>query len=77
MDIHLDFEPGNFCWVMKDNVPVQLKVESVRIVVALDFSKKNVTFDAIYYLSLGVTGGEYRAKSMFHTKQELKESIFG
>lgn len=56
MDIHLDFKPGDFCWVMKDNSPMQLKVESVTIVIALDLSRKNVTHDAKYYLSLGAIG---------------------
>ena len=77
MDIHLDFNPGDYCWVMKDNFPVQLIVYSATIVCALDMSKKNVTFDVKYYLSLGAIGGEYSAKSMYHTKEELKESIFG
>lgn len=77
MDIHLDFKPGEYCWVMKDNSPVQLIVDSVTIVCALDFSKKNVTFDVKYHLSLGAIGGVYSAKSMCHTKEELQELIFG
>lgn len=77
MDIHLNFNPGEYCWVMKDNFPMRLIVDSATIVCALDTSKKNVTFDVKYHLSLGIFGGEYSEKSMCRTKEELKEKIFG
>ncbi len=77
MDIHLDFIPGDICWVMKDNAPTQLKIESVSITVALDYSKKNITVGAKYHLSNGAIGGDYTEKEMCHTKNELKAKIFG
>ena len=77
MDIHLDFVPGETCWVMDKNLPVQLKVDSVSIVVGLDYSKKNITVGSKYHLAMGAYGGDYDAKDICHTKQELKEKVFG
>lgn len=76
MDIHLDFVPGMFVWVMNDNRPIQLKVDSVSITVALDYSKKNVTTCAKYHLTNGAFGSEFTEKSLCHTKDELKEKVF-
>lgn len=77
MDIHLDLKPGEKCWVMEKNRPVQLVVEKISINVGLDLSRKNVVVDAIYHCSIGAIGGEYKREDLCKTKDELKEKIFG
>lgn len=77
MDIHLDLIPGDLCWVMKDNKPIQLSIDSISIVVALDYSKKNITTGVKYHLTMGAFGGDYQREDICKTRQELKEKIFG
>lgn len=75
MDIHLEFVPGDSCWVMCQNRPIELIVDTVSIYVGLDHSQIKVGIE--YGLGSGSFGGKYRREDMCHTKEELKQKIFG
>ena len=77
MNINLDYIPGDYAWVMLENEPVQLVVNSIDINVSLDYSKDKIVIGASYNLSNGRLGGKFSIKQMCHTKDELKEKIFG
>lgn len=77
MNINLDYTPGDYAWVMLENEPVQLVVYSIDITVMLDHSEDKITIGMSYNLSNGRFGGKFSIKQMCHTKEELKEKIFG
>ena len=73
-EIHFKFVPQQTVWVMCDNRPVEAVVNSVKI----SIEKHSLTAKIEYGISLGCgRGATYREESIFATKEELKESIFG
>lgn len=63
------FMPGDYVWVMRNNVPVTERVDYVTITINL-----NLVTNVDYRLA---DGREYGSKEVAATKEELREKIFG
>lgn len=73
-EIHFKFVPQQPVWVMYENRPVEAVVNSVKI------SIEHHSMPAKIEYSVSMKNGHdatYREESIFATKEELKESIFG
>lgn len=72
--IHFKFVPQQPVWVMYENRPVEAVVNSVKI----SIEHHSMPAKIEYGVSIQNVGGAmYREESIFATKEELKESIFG
>lgn len=73
-EIHFKFVPQQSVWIMCENRPVEAEIKSVKI------SIKHHSTPAKIEYGLAMKGGRTATvseNSIFATKEELKESIFG
>ena len=76
MIIETKFNPGQEVWVIKDNKPINLFIDSINIIAGLDFNKQ-ITYTKIYNLANGHFGGKFEENEIYVTKEDLKNSLFG
>lgn len=76
MNIKTKYKPGDKVWVMIKNKPQYLIVNSISIIVSLNFNKE-IGYYINYNCSLGCLGGNYEEKELFATKEDLKNYLFG
>ena len=73
-EIHFKFVPQQSVWVMYENRPVEAVVSSVKI----SIEHHSMPAKILYGIEMkNGHGATYSEKSIFATKEELKESIFG
>lgn len=73
-DVYFKFLPNESVWVMYENRPVEAVVESVKI----SIEHRSIPAKIEYGISMkNGNGTTFREESIFATKEELKESIFG
>lgn len=75
MNIKTRYNPGDKVWTMIENKPEYLIVNSISIIVSLDFNK-GIKYNIKYNCSLGYIGGNYVEKELFATKEDLKNYLF-
>lgn len=73
-EIHFKFVPKQSVWVMYENRPVEAVVSSVKISIEHHSLPAKISYSIAMKNGHGAT---YSEKSVFATKEELKESIFG
>ncbi len=76
MDIHLDYGPGDRCWVMDGSDPREMTIDYAQIYVGPDHNGR-LKIDVKYHLPGAFFCKEARAEYMCRTKEELKEKVFG
>ena len=72
--IHIKFVPQQPVWVMYENRPVEAVVNSVKISIEHHSMPAKIEYSVAMKNGHGAT---YSEESIFSTKEELKESIFG
>lgn len=73
-EIHFKFVPKQPVWVMYGNRPVEAVVNSVKI----SIEHHSMPAEIEYGISIPNVGvATYSEESIYATKEELKESIFG
>ena len=73
-EIHFKFVPQQPVWIMYENRPVEAEIKSVKI------SIEHHSMPAKIEYGLAMNGGRtatFSENSIFATKEELKQSIFG
>ena len=75
MIIENKFEPRQEVWVMQNNKPIKLFVDSININIGLDSDKK-IKYGITYNLFNGSFGGRFKENEIYATKEDLKNSIF-
>ncbi len=75
MNIKTKCNPGDKIWVMLDNRPIALFIDSINIKCFLDYDKKP-NHSIIYSASNGIYGGKFTEKEIFISKEDLKEHLF-
>lgn len=73
-EIYFKFVPQQPVWVMYENRPVEAVVNSVKISIEHHSLPAKIEY-GISMQNIGIV--TYREESIFATKEELKESIFG
>ena len=73
-EIHFKFVPRQHVWVMYENRPVEAVVDLVEISIKNHYLPARIEY--IISMQNG-HGARYCEESIFATKEELKESIFG
>lgn len=73
-EIHFKFVPQQTVWVMYENRPVEAEVISVRISIEHHSLPTKIEYGIMTKNGLGA---KYSEESIFATREELKQSIFG
>ena len=77
MEIRTKFKPGDPVWYMKNNKPLRMSIDRIRIFSGYEdgvlYVRVQYTFDSFD----AVNEKFYDESDLFATKEELKESIFG
>lgn len=74
-EIHFKFVPQQQVWVMYENRPVKAVVNAIKISI---YHHTLLSAKIIYDIAMeNGHGATYSEESIFATKEELKESIFG
>jgi len=73
-EIHFKFVPQQQVWVMYENRPVEAVVNAIKISIEHHSLPAKIIYDIAMENGHGAT---YSEESIFATKEELKESIFG
>lgn len=76
MNIKTKYNPGDKVWTMIKNKPEYLIINTISIIVSLDFNK-GIEYNIKYNCSLGSLGGNYEEKELFDRKEDLKNYLFG
>ena len=74
MDIKTKYNPGDKVWVMINNKPIALFIDSIDIRCFLDYDKIP-NHSIIYSASNGIYGGKFTGKEIFVSKEDFKRTL--